>query len=298
MRSRHIVSSEGGSESVLQTLPTVLPLRVLHSRRAVHRPAALRNTGQAGIHPPVQTPLEPSSWKTHLRPGHTEPLPWSGKMLILLISLLLQPDSTDTPPMESMGYEADSLVFSLSSEDLLLVGSASLQYGRMGVSADTIRYESNGELVTAMGNMELTEAGETATGTGLVYHMPTATARTFTTSSFYDRALYTSETVTMLSRDEFNLTNVKFTSCEKDTFDYYFWSNRMKVFPDDKAVAGPVTLYVEETPVFWVPFAVFPIRRGRSSGFTIPTLGSSSRMADTCEGWATTSAFPITPISL
>ncbi len=75
--------------------------------------------------------------------------------------------------MESMGYEADSLVFSLSSEDLLLVGSASLQYGRMGVSADTIRYESNGELVTAMGNMELTEAGETATGTGLVYHMPT-----------------------------------------------------------------------------------------------------------------------------
>lgn len=179
--------------------------------------------------------------------------------------------------MESMGYEADSLVFSLSSEDLLLVGSASLQYGRMGISADTIRYESTGKLVTAMGNMELTEAGETATGAGLVYHMPTATARTFITSSFYDRALYTSETVTMLSRDEFNLTNVKFTSCEKDTFDYYFWSSRMKVFPDDKAVAGPVTLYVEETPVFWVPFAVFPIRRGRSSGFTIPTLGSSSR---------------------
>lgn len=200
--------------------------------------------------------------------------------------------------MESMGYEADSLVFSLSSEDLLLVGSASLQYGRMGVSADTIRYESNGELVTAMGNMELTEAGETATGTGLVYHMPTATARTFTTSSFYDRALYTSETVTMLSRDEFNLTNVKFTSCEKDTFDYYFWSNRMKVFPDDKAVAGPVTLYVEETPVFWVPFAVFPIRRGRSSGFTIPTLGSSSRDGRYLRRMGYYFAFPITPISL
>ncbi|HPF32353.1 MAG TPA: putative LPS assembly protein LptD [Candidatus Sabulitectum sp.] len=198
-------------------------------------------------------------------------------MLILLLGLILQPDSLDVPPMESMGYAADSLHFLIDSENLILIGEASLEYTGMGISADTIRYEAERETVTASGNMELTDAGETARGTGLVYHMPTATARTWDTSSLYDRAIYSAETITMLSRDEFNLTNVKFTSCEKDTFDYYFWSSRMKVFPDDKAVAGPVTLFIEETPVFWVPFAVFPIRRGRSSGFTIPTIGASSR---------------------
>ena len=198
-------------------------------------------------------------------------------MLILLLAVILQPDTTDTVPMETMGYAADSLFFKIDQEDLILVGTASLEYTAMGIKADTIHYQSQRETVTASGNMELTNAGETATGTGLVYHIPTSTARTYDTSSLYDRAVYSSETVTMLSRDEFNLTNVRFTSCEKDTFDYYFWSSRMKVFPDDKAIAGPVTLYVEETPVFWVPFAVFPIRRGRSSGFTLPTLGASSR---------------------
>ena len=198
-------------------------------------------------------------------------------MLIILLSLLLQPDTTGTVPMETMGYAADSLFFMIDEEDLVLVGNASLEYTAMGISADTIHYQSEREIVTASGNMSLTNAGETATGTGLVYHIPTSTARTYDTSSLYDRAIYSSETVTMLSRNEFNLTNVRFTSCEKDTFDYYFWASRMKVFPDDKAVAGPVTLFVEETPVFWVPFAVFPIRRGRSSGFTLPTIGASSR---------------------
>ncbi len=179
--------------------------------------------------------------------------------------------------MESMAYAADSLIFAVKSENLFLTGAASLEYGQMSISADTIEYLSQEETVTANGNMELSDGGETATGTGLIYHIPTRTARTFDTSSLFDRAIYSSETVTMLSRHEFNLTNVRFTSCEKDTFDYYFWSNTMKVFPDDKAVARPVILYVEETPVLWLPYAVFPIRRGRSSGFTIPTLGSSSR---------------------
>lgn len=198
-------------------------------------------------------------------------------MLIFLFCLILQPDSTETVPMETMGYAADSLFFQIEREDLLLVGSASLEFTGMGIKADTIHYQSEMETVTAEGNVELSDAGETAFGTRLVYHTPTATGRMYETSSLYDRAIYGSETVTMLTRHEFNLTNVRFTSCEKDTFDYYFSTARMKVFPDDKAVAGPVTLYVEDTPVFWIPFAVFPIRRGRSSGFTIPTFGASSR---------------------
>jgi hypothetical protein len=179
--------------------------------------------------------------------------------------------------MQSMAYGADSLVFNITEENLFLSGSASLEYQQMSIASDTIRYSSADETVRASGNTELTDGGETAAGTGLIYHIPTATARTFTTTSFYDRAQYSSETITMLSRHEFNLTNVQFTSCEKDTFDYYFWAETMKVFPDDKAVAKPVILFVEDTPVFWLPYAVFPIRRGRSTGFTIPTFGSSSR---------------------
>ncbi len=179
--------------------------------------------------------------------------------------------------MDSMAYEADSLVFSITDENLTLIGSASVEHKQMSIAADTIKYSSSEETVQAEGNVELWDGRDSATEAALIYHIPTATARTFSTTSFYDDAQYSSETVTMLSRNEFNLTNVTFTSCEKDTFDYYFWAEIMKVYPDDKAVAKPIVLYVQDTPVFWLPYAVFPIRRGRSSGFTIPTIGSSSR---------------------
>lgn len=198
-------------------------------------------------------------------------------LTLCLLLVLSQSDTTGIEPMESMAYGADSLIFSISDENLTLIGTASIEHKQMSIAADTIEYSSTEETVIAIGNVDLSDAGENATGTKLVYHIPTATARTFSTISFYDRAEYRSETVTMLSRDEFNLTDVIFTSCEKDTFDYYFWAEVMKVYPDDKAIAKPVILYVEDTPVFWLPYAVFPIRRGRSSGFTIPTLGSSSR---------------------
>jgi lipopolysaccharide assembly outer membrane protein LptD (OstA) len=196
---------------------------------------------------------------------------------ICLFFVLAQQGNPDTEPMESMAYAADSLVFSITDENLLLTGSASIEQKQMSIAADTIRYSSTNETVRATGSVELSDSGDDASGTALVYHIPTSTARTFSTTSYYDRARYSSETVTMLSRHEFNLTNVIFTSCEKDTFDYYFQADIMKVFPDDKAVAKPIVLYVQDTPVFWLPYAVFPIRRGRSSGFTIPTIGSSSR---------------------
>ena len=196
---------------------------------------------------------------------------------ICLLLLISQEDTTAVAPMQSMAYSADSMLFSISGEDLHLTGNATIGYRQMSVAADTIDYSSMEETVRANGSVDLSDSGENATGTALIYHLPTATARTFATTSFYDGAQYHSETVTMLSRDEFNLTDVLFTSCEKDTFDYYFWADAMKVYPDNKAVAKPIILYVQDTPVFWLPYAVFPIRRGRSSGFTIPTLGSSSR---------------------
>ncbi len=196
---------------------------------------------------------------------------------LFLLFLLAQNDSINTEPMETIAYAADSLVFNISTENLSLLGTASLDHKQMGIEADTIRYSPESETVNAHGNVNLKDGSENATGEALIYHIPTATARTFATTSFYDDAEYNSATVTMLSRDEFNLTDVMFTSCDKDTFDYYFWADMMKVFPDDKAVAKPVILYIQDTPVFWLPYAVFPIRRGRSSGFTIPTIGSSGR---------------------
>ena len=191
-------------------------------------------------------------------------------MLTLFLMVISQ-----QPPMESMAYSADSLDYTVTPGTLKLFGAASVSYLEMSLEADTINYDPEREILTATGGPSVTERGETAEGSEMIYHIPSRTARTTEALSWYDGALYTGERVTMLSRHEFNAEGARFTTSERDTLDWWFWSASMKVFPDDKAIARPIVLYVEDTPVFWLPYAVFPIRRGRSSGFTLPTIGQS-----------------------
>jgi len=66
------------------------------------------------------------------------------------------------------------------------------------------------------------------------------------------------------------------TSTNKEDPEYYFLSPEMKVITDDKIIAKSVFLYIEGVPVFWLPFAIFPDRGGRSSGLIPPTFGDDA----------------------
>jgi hypothetical protein len=189
-----------------------------------------------------------------------------------------EPDSLPVEvQIETIAYSADSVVFTPDDRDLTLVGAATVDYYDMSLGADTIYYSAEEETVTATGKPRLTDRSETITGTMMIYDLLSRQGRIVGADSKYDVGYYHGETVTRIGRNEFNIVGAWFTTCDKDTADYYFSSPMMKVFPDNKAVARPVYLFVEGTPVFYFPYMVFPIRRGRQSGFTLPTFGVSGR---------------------
>ena len=51
----------------------------------------------------------------------------------------------------------------------------------------------------------------------------------------------------------------------------------MKMIGKDKVVARPVILYIGDLPVFAVPYYVFPVRKGRHSGFLTFEIGNFER---------------------
>ncbi len=186
-------------------------------------------------------------------------------------------DSTLTSQtLEIIAYSADSLVFYPDNSDLILIGSASLDYRDMTLESDTVEYSGDDEIITARGESELFDRGESITGNGMIYSISTRKGRILNAASEYDFGFYTGATITRIGRNEFNIVDARFTTCDADSTHYYFYCPVMKVFPDDKAIARPVYLYIENTPVFYFPYWVFPIRRGRQSGFTLPKLGQTS----------------------
>ncbi|MCK4506119.1 MAG: LPS-assembly protein LptD [Candidatus Aegiribacteria sp.] len=179
--------------------------------------------------------------------------------------------------LETIVYSADSLVFYPDTGDLLLIGSTTLDYRDMTLQSDTVMYFSEEELVTASGATELFDRGESITGDGLIYSLPSRKGRITSAASQYEFGFYHGESITRVGPNEFNIINARFTTCDEDSSHYFFYCPLMKVFPDDKAVARPVYLYVEDTPILYFPYWVFPIRRGRHSGFTTPKFGQTTR---------------------
>jgi len=187
---------------------------------------------------------------------------------------------TDTLPegeIEIITYSADSLFFDPETGDIFLSGTTRLDYRDMTLKSDSIFYDSDNEILTATGQSELSDRGESITGTSILYSIGSRRGRITDADSEYDFGFYHGETITRITPDEYNITEVYFTTCESDSAHYCFYSPMMKVFPDDKAVARPIYLHIDGTPVLWLPYWVFPIRRGRQSGFTLPTLGQTTQ---------------------
>ncbi len=187
------------------------------------------------------------------------------------------PDSSSRVTLESISYSADSLLFLPSGEVLFLVGEVTIDYRDMTLRADTVKYDAEAGVIVSRGESELFERGESIRGTTMIYDVETRKGHIIQAASRYDAGFYTGSSITRVGRNEFNITDARFTTCDYTPPHYHFYCPVLKVFPDDKAVAKPVYMFVKNTPVFYFPYWIFPIRRGRQPGFTMPKLGRTGR---------------------
>jgi lipopolysaccharide assembly outer membrane protein LptD (OstA) len=197
-------------------------------------------------------------------------------LLLAALSQDAEPDSAEIQ-IETIAYSSDSLVFHPGSRDLLLVGASRIDYREMSLEADTVEYDAPSGTVVASGAPELFDRGESIRGERMYYDLSTRRGRIDTAASQYDFGYYSGSSITQVGSRVFNIEDARVTTCSSDSLDYYFFSPMMRVYQDDKAVARPVYMYVSDTPVFYFPYWVFPIRRGRQSGFTLPKFGQTSR---------------------
>ncbi|GAB5466799.1 MAG: putative LPS assembly protein LptD [Candidatus Kapaibacteriales bacterium] len=89
---------------------------------------------------------------------------------------------------------------------------------------------------------------------------------------------YYGEKIKRISPDEFFVKNGYYTTCDAGHPHYYFGSEEMKMVVGEEFLLCPMTMYVEDLPVFTIPFGVFlPLESGRRSGLIVPTFDQSQR---------------------
>jgi hypothetical protein len=191
-------------------------------------------------------------------------------------------DAADT----IVSYKArDSVVYTLDGKLMDMYADADIKYGNTAISAARIRISWEKSTIHATGIIDSTsheltgapvlkEGGETYNGEEMTYNFRSKQGLIIKGETAIEDGFYLGERIKRSPDNEYFVGMGRYTTCDNPSHrHYYFGSQQMKVIPDDVVVARPITLYIEDIPLFWFPFAVIPNTKGRSSGILVPAFG-------------------------
>ncbi len=179
-------------------------------------------------------------------------------------------------------YWADHIAYSMQNETTQLKTNASIDYGDMKLKAghvgvywreNLLRARS---LVDTLGSNDfpvLSQTGqEDFNGQSMVYDLKTQRGKVAAGRTKMDDGIYYGEELTRINKDIYLMEDGYYTTCDlEDHPHFYFYSKQMKLFTDKIIIAKPVVLYIADIPLIALPFAIFPQKKGRSSGFILPS---------------------------
>ncbi len=162
----------------------------------------------------------------------------------------------------------------------VLIGGVELVRDEQAVAADLLTYRRDRRIAEVEGHIRYWDPNLFWSGRHALVEFEAERARLVggTYRILGRRAHGEARTVTHDSKkDETRLTEVDYTTCEREVPEWRLEARRMKLDHEEQwGEAYHVFLDVLDVPVFYTPYITFPISDRRKSGFLPPTFGSSS----------------------
>jgi len=145
------------------------------------------------------------------------------------------------------------------------------------LASDSIR-DATGDSLIIIGLPELIQKGSNpVVGTEMEYDLITKQGKIKSGKTKFEDGYYTGETILRLGPDVMAVSEGYYTTCNLDHPHFFFKSKQMKLMLNNKVIARPIVLYINDVPLFALPFGIFPNKAGRHSGLIIPSYGETSR---------------------
>lgn len=186
-------------------------------------------------------------------------------------------DLGDLPGFHIVEYRGRDVRLDLDDETVRLDGEAQAKYASSVLDAETISYWIGLQFITARRSIRFTGEGRNVTSDAEINYDISGTKGTIvdarTSFSEGGTEWFVRGDATPRGASRVFVVQGDFTSCELDVPHYYFKAGKIKVVSENVLVAWPVTLYIHEVPIIWLPFFAQDIRPGRRSGFLPPRFG-------------------------
>ena len=207
-------------------------------------------------------------------------------------TLKISKDSIDAP----VKYSAeDSGVLIITTKEFILYGKAAVQYKDVDMEAATIQYNQDKQTLKAKGSSDTSanslnktkmKQGDMNTlSDSVAYNLKTQKGITYNTY-YQEGELFVN--ANRLKKTDSNVVYAyrgSFTTCNLDTPHFTFRTKKMKIINNKIGVSGPTHPEFEGVPVpIYIPFGIYPLTTGRSSGILTPQFASSEDFGLGLEG--------------
>lgn len=191
---------------------------------------------------------------------------------------LVTPDNNDTlickkVEMDSVFYEADSILYNTVLDRIILMNNARLNYHSSSIEAPQITLDLSTRQANTRGMTILRDKTQLVIGSDIQFDIETLKGRMRSSSGRFEQGFYYGDEIRKVDDEIYDIDRGYFTTCENKEPCFYIYSPRMRLYQDNRVVARPVVFYVNHFPILAMPYMTFSIKRERASGFLVPEPG-------------------------
>ena len=179
-------------------------------------------------------------------------------------------------------YRGQAAVFWADSNQLRLRGESRIAREGSALETDSLLvYDGETDVVCGYGRPILSGENEPVTSDQVCFDIERDVGMARSARTKFSRqatwyVLGADNQVFLLTDDSTNTLygrRTEFTSCDLEHPHYTFKAHSLKMVDGGMMVARDVTLQFEDVPVFWLPWMISPVKRGRRSGLLMPQFG-------------------------
>ncbi len=166
---------------------------------------------------------------------------------------------------------------------LIYSGDVHLTYSDITIISDRVTFNKATNDVVAEGNVFFEQQGQSVTSERVEFNLESKRGTLFKSTAYTDRTpdgttlLIDSTRTDKTGEESYTLENATMTACQEAVPKWSFTAKRARIKLDDRAVMYNPIFRIKNFPVLYLPYLSLSIsKKDRSSGFLLPSLGSSN----------------------
>ena len=189
---------------------------------------------------------------------------------------------------EMINYSGvDSIVYDLDSGRTYIYAKGEISYQTFYLKADFIEFDWDAKTICAkqmtdssgkkMDLVYFKDGEEEFKAESMCYNFGTKKGKIYYFRTQEGEGYLGVQEAKMADDNSYFGKGMSYTTCDLDHPHFYISAKKAKVVPKKIAVTGPANLVIADVPTpLFLPFGIFPIKRGQTSGLIIPQYGNTT----------------------